>query len=306
MPRVWLDYSDSQPLIKPITTEMTIDTTKSTPALAVRDLWTGYDGKAVLEAINFNIDQGDIVGIIGPNGSGKSTLIKTILGLIKPLRGEVSILGREDSPERHLVGYTPQTELVDWDFPVTVADVALMGRYSRRGLFRRTTMEDREAADASLELVKMFDLRDRLIGELSGGQRRRVLLARAMAHNPKLLLLDEPMAGLDATAQHQLLDLLDELRSKGATVVLSTHDLSCVSSRCDKAACLNRRLIAFGKPSEVLNEQVLGDTFGTHLLMVHLDGQAYAYQHHTHAEGSGVIETNLPEGDSRPNGHSHD
>ena len=306
MPRVWLDYSDSQPLIKPITTEMTIDTTKSIPALAVRDLWTGYDGKAVLEAINFNIDQGDIVGIIGPNGSGKSTLIKTILGLIKPLRGEVSILGREDSPERHLVGYTPQTELVDWDFPVTVADVALMGRYSRRGLFRRTTMEDREAADASLELVKMFDLRDRLIGELSGGQRRRVLLARAMAHNPKLLLLDEPMAGLDATAQHQLLDLLDELRSKGATVVLSTHDLSCVSSRCDKAACLNRRLIAFGKPSEVLNEQVLGDTFGTHLLMVHLDGQAYAYQHHTHAEGSGVIETNLPEGDSRPNGHSHD
>ena len=289
-----------------MTTETTLNTTKSTPALAVRDLWAGYDGKPVLEAINLNIDQGDIVGIIGPNGSGKSTLIKTILGLIKPLRGEVSILGREGSPERHLVGYTPQTDLVDWDFPVTVADVALMGRYSRRGLFRRTTKEDREAADASLELVKMFDLRDRLIGELSGGQRRRVLLARAMAHNPKLLLLDEPMAGLDATAQHQLLDLLDELRSKGATVVLSTHDLSCVSSRCDKAACLNRRLIAFGKPSEVLNEQVLGDTFGTHLLMVHLDGQAYAYQHHTHTEGSGVIETNLPEGDSRPDGHSHD
>ena len=289
-----------------MTTETTIDNTKSTTALAARDLWAGYDGKPVLEAINLNIDQGDIVGIIGPNGSGKSTLIKTILGLIKPLRGEVSILGGEGSPERHLIGYTPQTELVDWDFPVTVADVALMGRYSRRGLFRRTTKEDREAADASLELVKMFDLRDRLIGELSGGQRRRVLLARAMAHNPKLLLLDEPMAGLDATAQHQLLDLLDELRSKGATVVLSTHDLSCVSSRCDKAACLNRRLIAFGKPSEVLNEQVLGDTFGTHLLMVHLDGQAYAYQHHTHTEGSGVIETNLPKGESRPDGHSHD
>ena len=105
-----------------------------------------------------------------------------------------------------------------------------------------------------------------------------------MAHNPELLLLDEPMAGLDATAQHQLLDLLDELRAKGATVVLSTHDLSCVSQRCDKAACLNRRLIAFGKPSEVLTEQVLGDTFGTHLLMVHLDGQAYAYQHHSHAQ----------------------
>ena len=262
----------------------------SGPALAVRNLWAGYNGNPVLEAVNFQVDRGDMVGIIGPNGSGKSTLIKTVLGLVKPLRGGVSVLGRNGAPKRHLVGYTPQTELVDWDFPVTVFDVALMGRYSRGGLFRRTTKEDREAADASLELVKMFDLRDRLIGELSGGQRRRVLLARAMAHNPELLLLDEPMAGLDATAQHQLLDLLDELRSKGATVVLSTHDLSCVSSRCDKAACLNRRLIAFGKPSEVLNEQVLGETFGTHLLMVHLDGQAYAVQHHTHPDGTPEVD----------------
>lgn len=280
-----------------MSTDPTLETRESAgadpsrgPALEVRNLWAGYNGKPVLEAINFQVDRGDMVGIIGPNGSGKSTLIKTILGLVKPMRGEVLVLGRDGKPERHLVGYTPQTELVDWDFPVTVFDVALMGRYSRRGLFRRTTKEDREAADASLELVKIFDLRDRLIGELSGGQRRRVLLARAMAHSPELLLLDEPMAGLDATAQHQLLDLLDELRAKGATVILSTHDLSCVSSRCDKAACLNRRLIAFGKPSEVLNEQVLGDTFGTHLLMVHLDGQAYAVQHHTHPGGTPEID----------------
>jgi len=259
---------------------------KTTSALSVRNLWAGYDGKPVLEGINFQVDRGDMVGVIGPNGSGKSTLIKTILGLIKPMRGDVSVLGRQGNLERHLVGYTPQSELVDWDFPVTVADVAIMGRYSRRGLFRRTTKADQEAADTALEMVKMSGLRDRLIGELSGGQRRRVLLARAVAHNPELLLLDEPMAGLDAMAQHQLLDLLDELRGKGATVVLSTHDLSCVSSRCDKAACLNRKLIAYGKPADVLNEQVLGDTFGTHLLMVHLDGQAYAYQHHTHADDS--------------------
>ena len=263
---------------------------KLVPALTVRNLWSGYGGRPVLEAVDFQIDPGDMVGIIGPNGSGKSTLIKTVLGLIKPMRGEVSILGNKGVPQRELVGYAPQTELVDWEFPVTVADVALMGRYSQRGLFRRTTKEDRQATDAALDQVKMFDLRDSLIGELSGGQRRRVLLARAMAHNPQLLLLDEPMAGLDATTQHQLLDLLDELRGKGTTVVLSTHDLSCVSSRCDKAACLNRRLIAFGKPSEVLNEQVLGDTFGTHLLMVHLDGQAYALQHHTHADGTPEID----------------
>ena len=264
---------------------MTTDTkTETGPALEIRGLWAGYDGKPALEGVSFRVERGDMVGIIGPNGSGKSTLLKTVLGLVKPMRGEVSVLGKPGIPERHLMGYTPQSELVDWDFPVTVADVALMGRYARRGLFRRTTKEDREAAGAALELVGIFDLRDRLIGELSGGQRRRVLLARAMAHDPELLLLDEPMAGLDATAQHQLLDLLDELRGRGATVILSTHDLSCVSQRCDQAACLNRKLIAYGKPSEVLNEQVLGETFGTHLLMVHLDGQAYAYQHHTHPE----------------------
>ena len=281
-------------------TEKITNSSRTSPAMSVRDLWAGYDGNAVLEAVNLEIDRGDMVGIIGPNGSGKSTLIKTALGLIKPIKGEISILGAKGSLERHLVGYIPQAELVDWDFPVTVADVALMGRYSLRGLFRRTTKEDREAADSSLELVKMFELRNRLIGELSGGQRRRVLLARAMAHSPELLLLDEPMAGLDATTQHQLLDLLDQLRSNGATVVLSTHDLSCVSSRCDKACCLNRKQIAFGKPSDVLNEQVLGDTFGTHLLMVHLDGQAYASQHHTHSDEHSEPER-LP-----GNGHSND
>ena len=260
------------------------------PVLSVRNLWSGYGGQPVLESVDLEIDRGDMVGIIGPNGSGKSTLIKTVLGMIKPMRGEVSILGNTGVPQREHVGYAPQTELVDWDFPVTVADVALMGRYAKRGLFRRSTKEDRQAANAALDQVRMCELRDRLIGELSGGQRRRVLLARAMAHNPELLLLDEPMAGLDATTQHQLLDLLDELRVKGTTVVLSTHDLSCVSSRCDMACCLNRKLIAFGKPSEVLNEQVLGDTFGTHLLMVHLDGQAYALQHHTHSDGTPEID----------------
>jgi manganese/iron transport system ATP-binding protein len=263
--------------------ESAVTDLSTTAALEVRDLWTGYNKEPVLTGVSFRVERGAMVGVIGPNGSGKSTLIKTILGLIKPWRGEISVLGESGQAQRRKIGYTPQTEAVDWDFPVTVADVALMGRYSGRGIFRRTTAEDRDASMAALQKVSMFELRDRLIGELSGGQRRRVLLARALAHNPELLLLDEPMAGLDATAQHQLLDLFDQLRANdGATVVLSTHDLSCVSSRCDQAACLNRRLVAFGPPSEVLNEKVLGETFGTHLLLVHLDGQAYDYQHHTH------------------------
>lgn len=274
------------------TTKPTYVTEPSRPAaLEVRELWTGYQKEPVLTGVSFRVERSTMIGVIGPNGSGKSTLIKTILGLVKPWSGEISVLGGTPLDQRRKIGYTPQTEAVDWDFPVTVADVALMGLYSGRGILRRTTSEDREASMAALSRVSMYGLRDRLIGELSGGQRRRVLLARALAHNPDLLLLDEPMAGLDATAQHQLLDLLDELRSnEGTTVVLSTHDLSCVSSRCDQAACLNRRLVAFGPPSAVLNEKVLGETFGTHLLLVHLDGQAYAYQHHTHSENGRDIE----------------
>ena len=257
------------------------------PALEVRGLWTGYNGHPALENINFQVVQGEIVGVIGPNGSGKSTLMKAILGLVKPWTGGAFVMGQPAAVQRRIVGYMPQMEDVDWDFPVTVRDVALMGRYSGRGLLRRTNREDRDAADAALQRVGMHDLRERLIGELSGGQRRRVLLARALANDPVLLLLDEPVGGLDATAQHNFLDTVDELRSEGKTVVLSTHDLSCVSEWCGKAACLNRTLIAYGPPGEILDEQVLSETFGSHLLLVHTDGRAYAYEHHRHDTASG-------------------
>ena len=250
--------------------------------LELRSLWTGYNGDPALEDVSFKVARGEIAGIIGPNGSGKSTLIKAVLGLVKPWRGATFVLGQPSSSQRRHMGYMPQMEHVDWDFPVTVGDVALMGLYSRRGLLRRTTREDRQAADRALDRVGMYPLRHRLIGELSGGQRRRVLLSRALANDPVLLLLDEPVSGLDATAQHQFLDTVDELRGEGKTVLLSTHDLSCVSGWCEKAACLNRRLIAFGPPPEILNEEVLSETFGSHLLLVHMDGQGYAYQHHRH------------------------
>ena len=252
------------------------------PALEVRGLWTGYNGHPALEDINFQVAQGEIVGVIGPNGSGKSTLMKAILGLVKPWRGGAFVMGKPAATQRRIVGYMPQMEDVDWDFPVTVRDVALMGRYSGRGLLRRTNREDRDAADAALERMGMQYLRERLIGELSGGQRRRVLLARALANDPLLLLLDEPVAGLDATAQHSFLDTVDELRAEGKTVILSTHDLSCVSEWCGQAACLNRTLIAYGPPDEILDEKALSETFGSHLLLVHTDGRAYAYQHHRH------------------------
>jgi len=263
-------------------------------ALEVQGLWAGYGRLTALEDVTFQVAKQEILGVIGPNGSGKSTLMKAILGLVKPWQGGIKVLGQSGGHQRRRVGYVPQVEQVDWDFPVTVGDVALMGRYARRGLLRRTNREDKDAADAALQRVGMFPFKQRLIGELSGGQRRRVLLAQALANNPSLLLMDEPMAGLDATAQHQLLDIIEDLRLEGATIVMSTHDLSCVSTCAAKVACLNRRLIAFGPPSEVLTEKVLNQTFGTHLLLVHMDGQAYAYQHHVH-EGEAMTDLAHPE-----------
>ena len=259
-------------------------TAESTYALEIQGLWAGYDRVTALEDVSFQLAEQQILGIIGPNGSGKSTLMKAVLGLVKPWRGKIAVLGQPAEQQRRQVGYVPQIEQVDWDFPVSVADVALMGRYARRGLLRRTNKEDRELAGAALEKVGMYPLRQRLVGELSGGQRRRVLLARALANGPRLLLMDEPMAGLDARAQHRLLDIMDQLQSEGTTIALSTHDLSCVSVCAGQVACLNRRLIAFGEPGRVLTEEVLNQTFGTHLLMVHMDGQAYAYQHHAHRD----------------------
>jgi ABC-type Mn2+/Zn2+ transport system ATPase subunit len=254
----------------------------SQPVLDIKGLWAGYSRTTALEDITFQVHQGEILGVIGPNGSGKSTLFKTVLGLLQPWRGDIWLYGQPSRSQRSQVGYVPQMETVDWDFPVTVSDVALMGRYGRLGLLRHPTKADRSASAEALERVGMDPLSKRLIGELSGGQRRRVLIARAIAHNPSLLLLDEPLAGLDATAQHQILDIIRDLQSEGTTVVLSTHDLSCVSSACHNAVCLNRYLVAYGAPEDVLTESVLGETFGTHLLLVHLDGQAYAYRHHLH------------------------
>ena len=268
----------------------------ASPALDIRHLWAGYGRNTALEDVNLQVPSGSILGIIGPNGSGKSTLLKVVLGLLSPWRGQVSVFGRPSSVQRALLGYMPQMELVDWDFPVTVGDVALMGRYGRLGLLRRPGKADRQAAEEALDRVGMAGLRKRLIGELSGGQRRRVLLARALADDPRLLLLDEPLSGLDATSQHQLLDVLRGLQAQDTSVVMTTHDLSCVSSACHHAACLNRYVVAYGTPDEVLTERVLSETFGTHLLMVHLDGQAYAYQHHQHDSGQEAAISDQPSG----------
>ena len=241
---------------------------RAAPAVEVRDLSAGYNGHAALDTVTFTVEQGCLAGLVGPNGSGKSTLLRVILGLHKPWRGEVRIVGREGSGARGRIGYMPQSELVDWSFPVTALDVVLMGRYGRLGLVRRPGPRDRQEAMAALERVRLADLSQRLIGELSGGEQRRMLIARALAQDADLVLLDEPLAGLDATAQHDLLALLNDLRHEDKTLFVATHDLSCVAANFDHAVLLNRRVVAFGRPAEVFTEELLSAAFQRHLLVL--------------------------------------
>jgi len=234
----------------------------------VRNVWAGYGSHSALEGVSFTIEPGCLAGLVGPNGSGKSTLLKVMLGLHRPWRGEVLTYGRPGRPENVRVGYMPQSELVDWAFPVTVAQVVLMGRYGRIGLVRQPGRRDRETAMAALGRVRLVDRANRMIGELSGGEQRRALIARALAQEADLLLLDEPLAGLDATAQHDLLRLFEELRREGKTLFVATHDLSCVAADFDHAVLLNRRVIAFGRPVDVFTEEKLSAAFQRHLFVL--------------------------------------
>ena len=238
-------------------------------ALEVRDLWAGYPGAPpAIEGISLRVPTGELVGLIGPNGAGKSTLFKAIMGLLPVSRGETLAFGRPVREARGDIAYMPQIEEVDWGFPVSVLDVVLMGRYARFRPFGRWSRADREAAMTALERVSLAGFAGRQAGALSGGQRRRVLMARSIARGARLLLLDEPFAGLDAVVQHDLLEILDGLAAEGRSVLLATHDLSCVASSCDEAVCLNRHIVAAGPTAEVLTERVLTETFQRHLLAI--------------------------------------
>ncbi len=229
------------------------------------NVWAQYNGTPALEDINLSIEEHDFLGIIGPNGGGKTTLLKVILGLIKPTQGRVSVLGRDPHLSRGLIGYVPQHNLFDRDFPISVWDVTLMGRHGNAGLLRRYRREDRAAARSALGTVGMLDHADRQMGKLSGGEQQRVLIARALASEPRLLLLDEPTASVDATIQTEFYDLLDELKQRMA-VVLVSHDISAISVHVDKIACLNRQLFHHGSPE--IEAEVLEATYKCPVQMI--------------------------------------
>ena len=207
----------------------------------LEDVWVRFDGVAILEGIDLSVYQNDFLGMIGPNGGGKTTLLKVILGLIRPSQGKVTVLGSTPERGRRFVGYVPQYSLFDRDFPVSVWDVVLMGRLGQAGRFRRYSEEDKKAALNVLETVEMLDFKGSQIGRLSGGQQQRVFIARALVSEPKLLLLDEPTASVDAPMMEEFYELLNRLKKRMA-IVLVTHDLSAVSIYVDTVGCLNRKL----------------------------------------------------------------
>ncbi len=244
-----------------------MDTLPESPArLDVDNISVGYNGAPVLREITFQIPHGARVAVVGPNGAGKSTLFKALVGLLPLRAGKIFIHNLPLGHHLDCVAYVPQREEVDWHFPVTVTDVVMMGRFGHQSWLQGSGRADREVVRKSLEQMGIADMADRSISELSGGQQQRVFLARALAQEPHIFLMDEPFTGVDATTQEATLALLDHLRREKVTVLISTHDLNLAASRFDAVLLLNRRLIAFGEPKSVFTPENLTQAFGSQLL----------------------------------------
>ena len=233
--------------------------------IIVEDLTVTYrNGHTALRSASFKIPEGSIAALVGVNGAGKSTLFKALMGFIPSARGKISLLGYsvKDALKNNLIAYVPQSEEVDWDFPVLVKDVVLMGRYGKMGLMRRARAEDLAIVNKSLERVGMLDFEDRQIGELSGGQRKRVFLARALAQEGKIILLDEPFTGVDVKTEEQIISLLKDLKKEGHIMLVSTHNLGSVPEFCDRTILVKGTVISHGLTEDVFTNLNLEKAFG--------------------------------------------
>ena len=239
--------------------------------LSVKGLTAGYGGVPIIEDINLGVAEHEIAVIIGPNGAGKSTLLKAALGIVRPLSGQVQVYGRPLAGQRARIAYVPQRASVDWDFPTRVIDVVLMGLYRQLGLLGRVRRRHIRHARECLERVGMTDFADRQIGQLSGGQQQRVFLARALAQDADLYLLDEPFAGVDAATEKAIIAVLKSLQSEGRTVVAVHHDLATVADYFDDVFLINTRKIAEGPVAEAFTAETLQATYGGRLATAQVD-----------------------------------
>jgi len=243
----------------------------ASPPIEAEQISVYFNGTIALEDISFRLDSGKRIAIVGPNGAGKTTLFKIIAGTLKPTRGAVHVYGH--GPDGHVcIAYVPQRSQVDWEFPATVKDVVMMGRVRKIGLFRWPTKKDWSFVRKALLRMGVQDLEDRQINELSGGQQQRVFLAQALAQEAEVLLLDEPFSGLDLPSQESIFSILNELKKEGVTALVSTHDLNLAAERFDQVMLLNRRIIAFGAPAEVLTSPALMKAYGGHVHAIEEEG----------------------------------
>jgi len=236
--------------------------------LELENVTVGYNGSPALKDVSLQIPHGARVAVVGPNGAGKSTLFKALVGLLPIQKGRILVHGLPLGDHQDCVAYVPQREDIDWRFPATVEDVVLMGRFGRLGWFRRPTELDRQLAAQSLDQMGILDLANTSIGDLSGGQQQRVFLARALAQEPHILLMDEPFTGVDAATQEVALALLEQLEMQHVTILISTHDLNLAAERFNQVLLLNRRLISYGTPQEVFTPDSLGQAFGGKILFL--------------------------------------
>jgi len=234
------------------------------PILDVSHITVRYNGRNALENATFHLHKAERVAIVGPNGAGKSTLLKVVAGVLSPTSGDVKIFGSR--PRGHVcIGYIPQRSQVDWNFPVTVADVVMMGRSAKLGPLNFPHKRDWEHVHHALETVDLADLATRQIGQLSGGQQQRMFIARALAQEAELMLMDEPLTGLDTPSQEGILELLDRLKHEKVTVMVATHDLDQASAHFDRIMLLNHRIVAFGEPNIVMQTENLLKAYGGRL-----------------------------------------
>ncbi len=240
----------------------------STPVIDIQNLTVSYHRKPAIRSINLRLQEKGIIGIIGPNGAGKSTLLKAILGLVPVEHGTVRVFGEPVVKVRKKISYVPQKEIIDWDFPVTVQDVVMMGRYAHLGPIERPSSRDREIIDAAIEKVSMNEYKNQQIGNLSGGQQQRVFLARALAQESEILLLDEPFVGVDAATEHAIIELMQTLNDEGKMVIVVNHDLGKVQDYFRYLIMINQWLIAYGPTREVFQPELLSRTYGGRLTIL--------------------------------------
>ncbi|MFC2055836.1 metal ABC transporter ATP-binding protein [Chloroflexota bacterium] len=245
---------------------------EDTSILEISNLFVRFDSHMALDDVSFQLHHGERVAVVGPNGAGKSTLFMSIAGLLKPISGEIKVYGH--GPGGHIcIAYLSQRSQVDWSFPVTVSDVVMMGRIGKLGLLRWPKQRDWEIVRQALVDVGLEELTNRQIGELSGGQQQRMFIARALAQEAELMLMDEPLTGLDIGSQESIFTILDDLQGRGVTVMVATHDLELAAGSFDRVMLLNQRMLGFGVPEQVFTPEQLMSAYGGHIHLVETDDQ---------------------------------